>query len=174
MGLRSLAKKVVGRVLSRDEAPPKPSSRPSAAPARPSAPAAPSASKVAVVEVAPGEPVADGEALATIECGAQELKERLDAGETVVTVDVREPFETQQGILPGAVLIPLGQLASRWEELKNANEIVCYCAGGGRSLEAATFLRQKGLFNATSMEGGMFAWRSVQGSVVMPPDSAPR
>ncbi len=161
MGLRSLAKKMIGQVLGRGEAP----ARPAPAPTRP---APPTASPVKVVEAAPGEPVADGEALATIECGAQELKERLDAGETVVIVDVREPFETQQGILPHARLIPLRQLYERWEELKDANEIVCYCAGGGRSLEAATFLRQKGLFNATSMEGGMFAWRSVNGQVVMP------
>ncbi len=166
MGLRSLAKKVVGRVLGNEPAP-KPASRPSSPPPNVSSP-------IKVVEVAPGEPVADGEALATIECGAQELKERLDAGESVVIVDVREPFETQQGILPNAKLIPLRQLTERWEELKNADEIVCYCAGGGRSLEAATFLRQKGLFNATSMEGGMFAWRSISGQVVMPADSAPR
>lgn len=172
MGLvRSLAKKVVGRVLGRDEAPSKPapsSSRPTPAPSAPAAPV------VRVTEVAPGEPVADKEALASIECGAQELKERLDAGETVVIVDVREPFETAQGILPEARLIPLRQLYERWVELKDANEVVCYCAGGGRSLEAASFLRQKGLFNATSMEGGMFAWRSIQGSVVMPPESGAR
>ena len=170
MGLvRSLAKKVVGRVLGHEDAPSRPTpgaSRPSApAPSRPETPA------VRVTEVAPGEPVADKEALASIECGAQELKERLEAGETVVIVDVREPFETAQGILPEARLIPLRQLYERWEELKDANEIVCYCAGGGRSLEAASFLRSKGLFNATSMEGGMFAWRSISGTVVMPPES---
>lgn len=165
MGLRSLAKKVVGNVLGRGEAPAKATPRP--APPPPPTPRA--SSPVKVVEVAPGEPVADKEALATIECGAQELKERLDAGEPVVIVDVREPFETAQGILPGAILIPLGQLEARWRELESANEIVCYCAGGGRSLQAATLLREKGLFNATSMEGGMFAWRSVSGQVVMPP-----
>jgi rhodanese-related sulfurtransferase len=172
MGLvRSLAKKVVGRVLGHEESPSRPApSASKAAPARP----APQAAPVRVTEVAPGEPVADKEALARIECGAQELKERLDAGETVVIVDVREPFETAQGILPEARLIPLRQLYERWEELKEANEIVCYCAGGGRSLEAASFLRQKGLFNATSMEGGMFAWRSIQGTVVMPPESGGR
>lgn len=162
MGLvRSLAKKVVGRVLGREE-------KPAAAAARPSTPPPPAARRE---EPAPEEPVADAESLATIECGAQELKERLDAGESVVIVDVREPFETAQGILPEARLIPLRQLYERWEELKDANEIVCYCAGGGRSLEAATFLRKKGLFNATSMEGGMFAWRSIQGQVVNPPES---
>lgn len=156
--LRGLAKKVVGRVLGKEE-----DKKPAAA----SSPAPVAARAPAPIKE---EPVADGESLATIECGAQELKERVDAGESVVIVDVREPFETQQGIIPGAVLIPLGQLAARWEEVKNANEIVCYCAGGGRSLEAATFLRKKGLFNATSMEGGMFAWRQVNGPLRMPPE----
>lgn len=162
----NIAKKLVNRALGRQSSPAQPPSRPAApveAPA-PAVAAAPRASE----PVNPEEPSADAEALARIECGAQELKERLDAGESVVIVDVREPFETAQGILPEAKLIPLRQLYERWEELKSANEIVCYCAGGGRSLEAATFLRQKGLFNATSMEGGMFAWRSVNGKVVPP------
>ena len=158
----NIAKKLVNRALGRQNAPARPAARPAEAPAPVAA--APRASE----PVAPEEPSTDAEALARIECGAQELKERLDAGESVVIVDVREPFETAQGVLPEAKLIPLRQLYERWEELKSANEIVCYCAGGGRSLEAATFLRQKGLFNATSMEGGMFAWRSVNGKVVPP------
>lgn len=163
MGLvRSLAKKVVGRVLGRDEAAPAEKSAPAAAP-RPAAPVAARSTPPAATE-----PSADAESLARIECGAQELRERLEAGESVVTVDVREPAETSGGIIPGARLIPLRQLYERWEELKDANEIVCYCAGGGRSLEAATFLRQKGLFNATSMEGGFFAWRQVGGKVTQP------
>ena len=162
MGLvRSLVKKVAGRVLGRDAAPSAPT---------PAAAARPAAARVS--EPTPtDEPVADAESLARIECGAQELKERIEAGEMPTVVDVREPFETAQGIIPGAKLMPLRQLYERGEDLKTANEIVCYCAGGGRSLEAATFLRKKGLFNATSMEGGMFAWRGVQGPVVMPEGS---
>lgn len=163
MGLvLNIAKKLVNRAMGKQPAPVKPA-------ARPAPEAAPVVAPRASEPVSTEELAADGEALARIECGAQELKERLDAGESVVIVDVREPFETAQGILPEAKLIPLRQLYERWEELKTANEIVCYCAGGGRSLEAATFLRQKGLFNATSMEGGMFAWRSVNGKVVNPP-----
>lgn len=160
--LRSLAKNVVGRVLGRDEAP---------QPARPASPKSAPAQAVersTAAATSATEPSADAESLARIECGAQELKERLDAGETVVTVDVREPAETSGGVIPGARLIPLREIYTRWEELKDANEIVCYCAGGGRSLEAATFLRQKGLFNATSMEGGFFAWRQIGGQVGRP------
>ena len=49
----------------------------------------------------------------------------------------------------------------RWEELKDANEVVCYCAGGARSYNAAMLLRQNGIFNATSMEGGITAWKAI-------------
>lgn len=154
MGLvSSLAKKVVGKVLGKQ----------SPAAAAPRATATPAARSSA-----PDEPVAEAEGLARIECGAQELKERLDAGEFVVTVDVREPAELLGGMLPDARHIPLGQLESRWEELKDANEIVCYCAAGGRSLRAAQLLRSKGLFNATSLEGGFGAWRAIGGAVTTP------
>lgn len=108
------------------------------------------------------------EALATIACGAQELRERIGAGEPVTVVDVREPFEALAGTLPHALRIPLAELGARWKELESIDEIVCYCADGTRSLEAATLLRQNGLFNATSLEGGIAAWISVGGTVVRP------
>lgn len=108
------------------------------------------------------------EALATIACGAQELRERIGAGEPVTVVDVREPFEALSGTLPHALRIPLAELGSRWKELESIDEIVCYCADGARSLEAATLLRQNGLFNATSLEGGIAAWIDVGGAVVRP------
>jgi rhodanese-related sulfurtransferase len=104
--------------------------------------------------------------LSNIECGAQELKERLDAGESVIVLDVREPHETKSGIIPGAIVIPLGQLESDWEAVKEANEVVVYCALGARSLQAAGFLRTKGVFNATSMDGGIVAWNEIGGQTV--------
>ncbi len=109
-----------------------------------------------------------GEALATITCGAQELKERVGAGEPVTILDVREPFETLSGTLPDAIRIPLGELPARWREVENANEIVCTCASGVRSLEAAKLLRHNGLFNATSLDGGIAAWAAVGGAIVRP------
>ncbi len=120
-----------------------------------------------VLPTAPKEappPVADGASLATIECGPQELRERLEAGETITIVDVREPFETQSGVIPGAIEILLRELSTRWEELKSADEIVCYCAAGARSYNAAMMLRKNGLINATSLEGGITAWRAIGGS----------
>lgn len=117
-------------------------------------------------------PVADGESLASMECGAQELRERIEAGETVVVLDVREPFETATGVIPNARLIPLRELSTRWEELSDADEIVCYCAAGARSYDAALLLRSNGLINATSLEGGMAAWRAIGAAVAKPgPDA---
>ena len=112
----------------------------------------------------PAAPAAD---LATIECGAQELWERLQAGEPVIIVDVREDFERKQsGFLDNSLHIPLRELSTRWEELKEANEIVCYCAAGARSYNAAMLLRENGLFNATSLEGGIAAWKAISAPVV--------
>ena len=110
----------------------------------------------------PQPPSVSGESLANIECGAQELWERLETGEQVVMVDVREQHERKQfGIIENAIHIPLRELSTRWEELKDANEIVCYCASGGRSYNAAMLLREKGLFNATSLDGGIKDWADV-------------
>ena len=152
MGLvRRAARRILRRVRSTTEAEARPSSSQASVP-RPRAPVASQAETD----------------LSRIECGAQELKERLDAGEAVVVVDVREPHETASGIIAGARVIPLGQLEDRWEALKDCNEIVCYCALGGRSLQAAGLLRSKGLFNATSMEGGVVAWQGIGGELIPP------
>ena len=103
--------------------------------------------------------------LANIECTAQELRERIEAGESVIVIDVREDQELRSsGIIPGSMHYPLRELATRWEELKEANEVVCYCAGGARSYNAAMLLRENGIFNATSMEGGFANWRAIGGS----------
>ena len=90
-------------------------------------------------------PLRKRRSLANIEAGCREIKERIEAGEPVQLLDVREPNETAQGVVEGALLIPLSELDARWEEVKDCNEIVCYCATGMRSLKAATFLHQKGL-----------------------------
>ena len=117
-------------------------------------------------EPKPATPRESSVDLSNIECGAQELKERLDAGEAVTVLDVREPHETAGGVIPGAIVIPLGQLERRWEEVREANEVVVYCALGARSLQAAGFLRTQGVFNATSMDGGIYAWREIGGETV--------
>jgi rhodanese-related sulfurtransferase len=118
----------------------------------------------------PSSPVAgsgiDSSTLSGLECGVAELAERLEAGEYVTVVDVRQPEEVANGTLSGALTIPLGELDARWEELKECNEVVCYCATGKRSKSAAMKLRALGIMNATSLEGGVAAWTQYGGELV--------
>jgi rhodanese-related sulfurtransferase len=78
------------------------------------------------------------------------------AGEAVV-VDVREPGEYVQGHVPGAVLVPMGQLPSRMAELDRSAPIYLVCASGGRSKAMTDVLRSHG-FDARSVAGGTNAW----------------
>lgn len=73
-------------------------------------------------------------------------------------VDVREPWEYRQGHVPGAVLIPLGQLASRVNELDPGTPVAVICASGNRSQSAAALLGQKGFKTIYNVLGGTGAW----------------
>ncbi len=87
-----------------------------------------------------------------------ELKARIDKGDAPMIVDVREPAEFEICRIPGAVLIPLGQLASRLGELDPAQEIVLQCKVGGRSANATAYLRRAGFARARNLTGGILAW----------------
>jgi adenylyltransferase/sulfurtransferase len=86
-----------------------------------------------------------------------ELKRRLDAGEDVFVLDVREPHEYQI-VNIGAPLIPLGELPNRLGELDPNREIVIHCKTGGRSQRAAELLQKSGFKNVTNLAGGITAW----------------
>src|SRR5271168_4577581 len=86
-----------------------------------------------------------------------ELKRRLDAGEEVFVLDVREPHEYQI-VNIGAPLIPLGDLPNRLNELDPNREIVVHCKSGGRSQRAAEFLQKSGFKNVVNLAGGITAW----------------
>jgi adenylyltransferase/sulfurtransferase len=73
-------------------------------------------------------------------------------------VDVREPHEHEISRIPGSMLIPLGDLASRLDELDRAETIVIHCQTGRRSLEACRILRENGFENAFSLKGGIVEW----------------
>lgn len=73
-------------------------------------------------------------------------------------VDVRNPGETEAGMIPGAVNIPVGQLADRTGELDRTRPTVVYCAGGYRSSVAASLLRQRGFTDVSDILGGYGAW----------------
>jgi rhodanese-related sulfurtransferase len=81
-----------------------------------------------------------------------------DAG--AVVLDVREPSEWAEGHVPGATLIPLGELARRASELPHDGTIVVICLSGNRSAQGRDILLAAG-YEATSVDGGMTAWRAA-------------
>ncbi len=87
----------------------------------------------------------------------EELKQKLDRGEDVFVLDVREPHEYQICNL-GGYLIPLGELPKRVNELDTSREIVAHCKMGGRSAKAVDFLRQAGFTKVRNLTGGIAAW----------------
>jgi molybdopterin/thiamine biosynthesis adenylyltransferase/rhodanese-related sulfurtransferase/molybdopterin converting factor small subunit len=87
-----------------------------------------------------------------------ELKRRLDHGDTLKIVDVREPNEYQINRIAGSVLIPLGDIPRRYAELDPDEEIVVHCKMGGRSAKAADFLRSVGFKRVRNLTGGILDW----------------
>jgi molybdopterin/thiamine biosynthesis adenylyltransferase/rhodanese-related sulfurtransferase len=87
----------------------------------------------------------------------EELKRRLDAGDDLFVLDVREPHEYQICNI-GGYLIPLGDLPKRVSELDSSKEIVAHCRSGVRSGKAADFLRQAGFKKIHNLAGGILAW----------------
>jgi rhodanese-related sulfurtransferase len=92
---------------------------------------------------------------------AEELKARLDAGENVNLLDVREDYERAEYNI-GGTHIPIGRVQAfqteaieGWKE----EEVVVYCRSGNRSGMAALFLEQTGFSNVVNLTGGMLAWR---------------
>jgi adenylyltransferase/sulfurtransferase len=93
----------------------------------------------------------------TSEIPVEELKRRLDRGDDLLILDVREPHEYQICNL-GGYLIPLGELPSRVHELDTSREIVAHCRSGVRSAKAVNFLRQAGFKKVHNLSGGILAW----------------
>jgi rhodanese-related sulfurtransferase len=95
----------------------------------------------------------------------EELKKRLDAGEKLHIVDVREPHEKVEFDI-GGVLIPLGQIQSMQideiEDLKD-QEVILYCRSGNRSGQACMFLDAMGFKNTRNLVGGILAWQEKFG-----------
>ena len=88
----------------------------------------------------------------------QELKTRLDRGDAIRLIDVREQYEWDICRIPGAKLIPLGQLPARLSELDSADEIILQCKSGARSARALKLLQEAGFGKLANVEGGILAW----------------
>jgi sulfur-carrier protein adenylyltransferase/sulfurtransferase len=87
----------------------------------------------------------------------EELKRRLDKGDDIFVLDVREPHEYQICNING-YLIPLGDLPKRVSELDSSKEIVAHCRSGVRSAKAVDFLKQAGFKKVHNLAGGILAW----------------
>jgi molybdopterin/thiamine biosynthesis adenylyltransferase/rhodanese-related sulfurtransferase/molybdopterin converting factor small subunit len=87
-----------------------------------------------------------------------ELKQRLDRGEKLRIIDVREPNEYQINRIAGSELIPLGDVPKRYGELNPEEEIIVHCKVGGRSAKAADFLRSVGFKRVLNLKGGILDW----------------
>jgi len=87
-----------------------------------------------------------------------EFKRRLEAGEPLVLVDVREGYEREIAVLDDQYWIPMRELPSRWEELPADRDLVVYCRSGARSARAVDYLRRVGRERAFNLTGGVLAW----------------
>src|SRR6516164_4676588 len=89
-------------------------------------------------------------------------------------VDVREPEEFANGHVPGAVNLPQADLATRLDEVPPDRPVFVICQGGFRSLRAAQFLRQRGISDVASVQGGTEAWRAAGGELIVESTCAPQ
>ena len=76
----------------------------------------------------------------------------------VVLIDVREDWEYAEGHIPGSILIPLGEVPNRLNEIPGDKTVIAVCRSGNRSGQATNFLQQQGFNNVHNMQGGMIAW----------------
>jgi len=107
------------------------------------------------VAPAPPQPVAAGSGT---ELTSLELKQRLDRGDRLTIVDVREPNELQINRISGSLHIPLGDIPKRYNELDPDAEYVMQCKSGVRSGKAADFLRSVGFKHVLNLKGGILDW----------------
>jgi rhodanese-related sulfurtransferase len=87
-----------------------------------------------------------------------DLRKRLSQGEQITIIDVREAEEVAEGMIPGAIHIPLGEIPSRYNEIQQKEDIILVCRSGKRSQKAYEFLQAQGFKNLFNLDGGMLQW----------------
>lgn len=90
---------------------------------------------------------------------AADLQARLQGGEAISLIDVREPFESEIARINNSKLIPLGDVPERLAQIPRSGRTVLYCKSGLRSAHAIEFLRSQGYENLLNLDGGIDAWR---------------
>ncbi|MFD1719982.1 ThiF family adenylyltransferase [Amnibacterium endophyticum] len=123
-------------------------------------------SEVRRIEYGAADPYQEEERVASIEeIDATEAAKAVQEDQRVQLLDVRDPWEVEVAQLPGATVIPLGELADRTDELDASRPVLAVCHGGVRSLRAAQVLQRAG-FDVKSVRGGIDAWsRTVDPSI---------
>jgi molybdopterin/thiamine biosynthesis adenylyltransferase/rhodanese-related sulfurtransferase len=104
--------------------------------------------------------VSEGERVRLRTVTASDLARSIRSGEAPVVVDVREPHEHMAGVIPGALRVPLAELAAGTglDALPRRGAVVLYCAGGSRAQEAYRLVRAAGIGDPSVLEGGIHAW----------------
>ena len=92
------------------------------------------------------------------EIAAEQLKKRIDAGEDLFVLDVRNPNEFQICRIPGTVFLPLPELPNRFAEVPKDREVIVHCKSGMRSAKAIEFLKSQGYTKLVNLSGGILAW----------------
>lgn len=93
------------------------------------------------------------------EITSTELKQRLDNGDDIQIIDVREDYEVAMARIPDAVHIPLAQVLTRMNEIEPNRETVVYCKMGGRSARAIDALQRSGFQGKlVNLKGGIIGW----------------
>jgi rhodanese-related sulfurtransferase len=90
-----------------------------------------------------------------------EIKARLQQGEKLNMIDVREDEEVAEGMIPGAKHIRLGDLPAKLDEIEKTDEIIFICRSGGRSGHACEYLASLGFKGLKNMIGGMLEWNKL-------------
>jgi rhodanese-related sulfurtransferase len=104
------------------------------------------------------------EAILPIEASPEDIQRRIDAGESLVLIDVREPEEFAITRIEGATLIPMRDIPASLQQLEaKADEttLIVFCHHGVRSLNVAQWLREQGVATCQSMAGGIDAWSAL-------------
>jgi rhodanese-related sulfurtransferase len=94
------------------------------------------------------------------EAAPQQVKQAVDQG--AYLIDVREPWEHDEERIPGAVLIPLGELPDRLSEVPEDRDVYVHCRMGGRSARAVELLQAAGRTRAVNVAGGLEGWREAE------------
>ena len=104
-----------------------------------------------------------------LETTVRDVKRRLDAGEAVQLIDVREPFEHQIAHIANSKLIPMNTVPASLQEIERKSDngtLIVFCHHGVRSLNVVNWLRQQGVEECQSMSGGIDSWSAEVDSSV--------